>query len=320
MKRKVWTLFQLPFFLAAFFRCAWISSRDADLIHAYWSASACVALGIKFLRKTPVVLHLWGSDAVFTRTPGIAGLFKKLILRADAVICENQEFRARLQALGVAETLIELIPNGIDLERFKPGNKSAARQELGLAPDSSIVLSVGSFAPHKGHRFLIEALPIVLATVKNVQFVLVGDGKMKDPLVSQVQSTGLASHVQFTGVQPASALPKWYQAADLFVIPSLSEGTPNVLIEAMACGLPIVATNVGGVGEIIKHGVNGLLVAPQSADDLSDSLLSLIKNPELRTRLAQSGADWIQSHGDTWKNQAQALLALYERVLYGSSV
>lgn len=168
------------------------------------------------------------------------------------------------------------------------------------------LLFVGRLVPVKGLAYLFEAVRLLLHDGVPVRLILVGAGPHLKTLITLAAEHKLTSAVEFTGeVSFGPRLLALYREADIFVLPSLSEGTPRVLWEAMAAGLPIVATSVGGVPEIIQHGETGLLVPPQSAQQLAVAIQRMIENDELRARLIRAGYSLIRKH--TVEKQATTL-------------
>ncbi len=305
----------LPGFLLSFSLNALKASTNSDIVQAFWSVSTPAGLLLKWMRKIPLVIHVWGSDTVLLRLPVLSWFFKRILFQANAIVCESFQFKKFLVDHGIDEACIEVIPNGIDLNRFAPGDRSLARKELGLDPDKKIIITVGRMIDCKGQRYLIDSLPFILRDEPSMQLVFVGDGKLRSSLEKQVQSLGLKERVMFAGTQDHAAIPKWLQSADVFALPSLRDGSPNVILEAMACGLPIVSTPVNGLSEMVRDGVNGLLVPPESSVELAGKINEVLKDPSLNNRLSKGALDTIANHYGTWNDQARKLLNLYKRIL-----
>ena len=176
------------------------------------------------------------------------------------------------------------IPTGIDLARFQPGDAAAARARLGL-PQRPALGIVATLRDWKGHSYLFEAIARDRAGWRDWQVLVVGDGPYRDRLDRKLESLGLANDIRFVGQQD-DVVP-WLQALDLFVLPSYGEeGVPQAIMQAMACGIPVVSTPVGAIGEAVADGVTGLLVAPRSAEALAAGLARLRDDPALRARFS----------------------------------
>ncbi|MDA0692096.1 MAG: glycosyltransferase [Nitrospinae bacterium] len=314
IKQNGLRLLLIPFFLASFFLSALRASRDSDLLQAYWIPAGMIALLVKWFTKVPVAINLWGSDFLLLRIPGFAFICRNLLRGADAIICESDYFRDLLHQLGIPKGKIFVIANGIDLEKFKVGDKPSARQQLGLLEGKTIILNIGGMSPVKGQKYLVEAIPEIIAKDKHVQFIFVGDGEVRKELESLVSASELNPYVLFAGMQNVSQIPLWLNAADIFVLPSLSEGNPNVLLEAMACGLAVVSTAVGGIPDMIRDKQEGLLVLPKSPQALARQITTLIRDKTLRKKLGQNGLKMVQANYGTWKRQSAKLKTIYENL------
>lgn len=174
--------------------------------------------------------------------------------------------QVRQQAIdleGIQSEHISVIPNGIDLPLKTKSDKKEyvqLRQSLGVTQEDLMVLSVGSLSKPKGHEFLLEAIPDILESHPNTVFTFAGEGQLREELETRVKELRITEATRFLGTR--SDIPDLLKIADYFVLPSLWEGLPLALLEAMATGIPVVATKVGGIGEIIRDGYNGLLVPP----------------------------------------------------------
>lgn len=312
IKQNILRLFLIPFFMASFIFSTFRTGGNSDLIHACWAPAGAAALLVKFFKKIPVVINLWGSDFLLPRIPGFGYLLRILTRNADAVICESLHFKKRLTQFGIPEAKISVIPNGVDLEIFKTRDKHSARNQLALPKDKTMILNISGMSPVKGQKYLIEAIPEIIEENKTVRFVFIGDGETRKELESLVSARGLDPYVLFAGIQKTSQIPLWLNAADIFVLPSLSEGNPNVLLEAMASGLPIVATTVGGIPEMIRDGREGLTVSPKSPKSLARKITLLIRDKILRERLGQNGLKTVRENYGTWERQSEKLKAIYE--------
>jgi teichuronic acid biosynthesis glycosyltransferase TuaC len=193
---------------------------------------------------------------------------------AAAVVSVDHRMADIAQELGAEPARVHVIPNGVDLNRFQPGDRAAARQELGLPPGGRLLVSVGHLGERKGHR---ETLSALARLPRDVRLVLVGgDSKAhrggKQDLEQLAESLGLDDRVIFAGPQPFDRIPLYYQAADASVLASWREGCPNVVLESLACGTPVVAADVGSVPMMIEDGRNGRIVPPCDADQLAKAL------------------------------------------------
>ena len=219
--------------------------------------------------------------------PGKIGLrvLIRTIARADGFIGNSRELCEELLAAGFPAEKIVRIPNGVDLCHFCPDPTARSaewRRRLGL-PAGPLLVFAGRLDPQKGLRTLVEAMRSPVLTALGVRLLLLGDGPQRAELVQAVQHDGLGDRVLFRGVVEDVAL--FLRASDIFAFPTMGEGMPNALLEAMASGLPCVASAVGGCRDVITNGETGLLVPPGDAAAFQEALEILIQSPVMRERL-----------------------------------
>jgi glycosyltransferase involved in cell wall biosynthesis len=191
---------------------------------------------------------------------------------AERVIVVSRDLQNKVEQLGVEAAKIHVGWRGVDAERFCPGDRRKARLRLGLPQDRPLLLFVGNFVPVKNVETLLSAAAMVKARGMDFHLLLVGRGPLKSALTRKSQALHLEEHVRFVGTVPHDALPDWYRAVDLTVLPSWSEGLPNVLLESMATRVPFVASRVGGIPEIATDGID-LLVPPGDPAALADAIV-----------------------------------------------
>jgi glycosyltransferase involved in cell wall biosynthesis len=199
----------------------------------------------------PVVVKVQGSD-LLTLGNDDARLKPTIetITRTDAVVAVSRHLGERAVELGASRSRVHVVYNGIDGGVFHPGPREAARRRVGIVSPDPLILFVGNLVPVKGLDVLIDALCTLARTGQRFQCAIVGEGPLRSRLHARIESLGLGAQVSLVGSLPLSHMPDWYRAADLVVLPSRSEGVPNVLLEAAACGTPFIATRVGGIPEI----------------------------------------------------------------------
>jgi len=199
----------------------------------------------------------------------------------------------RQQALArerISADRIFVIPNGIEVNSetlLNHHERRKIRLALGIEPNDFLVLTVGRLQEPKGHIFLLEAIPAVLESFPNTVFAFAGEGRLRKDLESKARSQGITAAVHFLGNRPD--IPSLLGISDCFVLPSIWEGLPIALLEAMAAGLPVVATKVGGIEEVITDSYDGLLVEPANPIALSRAIIQLLSDEELRNRLGSAG-------------------------------
>ena len=230
----------------------------------------------------------------------------------DRVIAVSEDIAGKLEQSGVDRAKVRVVYNGLS-ERFQPRDQRQMRAQLGLPLDRFIVLFVGLLVPVKGLDVLLDAMALI--PEERLLCVLVGDGPMKPELQARAQQSGLGERLLFAGQQPTRQVPVWLSAADVLVLPSRSEGRPNVVLEAQGCGLPVVATRVGGVPELIRDGEDGLLVPGEDPQALAAALVHLLADEDRRRALGRAARTRVESSGLTWEASARQVQAVYRELL-----
>ncbi|HEX5758293.1 MAG TPA: glycosyltransferase, partial [Thermoanaerobaculia bacterium] len=217
----------------------------------------------------PVLITERGTLALLTayrlRRPQAAWALR----RADRVIAVSPSLARIAAGLGLAPERVRVIANGVDAELFRPLDRAEARRALGLDPDGRYVLAVGTLAERKGIDLLIAAVADLAPRFPGLRLLLVGgagaEGYVGDRLRRQAEALGVADRVVFAGPRPRAELPLWYSAADLLALPSALEGSPNVALEALACGTPVAATATGDLPELLADAARGVLIERRDA-------------------------------------------------------
>jgi glycosyltransferase involved in cell wall biosynthesis len=207
----------------------------------------------------------------------------------DTTICVSNAVRDSLiQQYGFPARKMLTIHNGVSPREFAPNQSdgNAIRTNLGIHPDEFVLVCAARLSAEKGIDVLVSAMSQIIQKVPSCKCIIIGEGALKEKLLEQAKSLGLSLHVFFEGFQ-ADVRP-YLCAADAFVLTSHIEGLPLSVVEAMACGLPCVVTNVGGSSEAVVHNVNGLVVNPGSVDEVAQAILCLLTHPEERARMAQA--------------------------------
>ncbi|GAB4554285.1 MAG: glycosyltransferase family 4 protein [Geothermobacteraceae bacterium] len=252
------------------------TQNDYSAILGTWLFPDGWACG-RFSRElgVPLFLKVHGTD-VNGLKPGSRVTRKALeaLKQARAVFCVSKALKSRLVELGAPADRLHVLYNGIDTQLFTPGNRTQARKGLGLPGDRKYLLYVGNLKQSKGLAELVEAFSRVEPTICGgaVELLLVGQGPFERSLREKVTSLGLDRRVRFLGGQPLEKIPMFMNACDLLCLPSYMEGVPNVILEAMACGLPVVATDVGGIPELAERGGDINLVPPRAVAPLADAM------------------------------------------------
>jgi glycosyltransferase involved in cell wall biosynthesis len=254
---------------------------------AYPDGTAAAALGRLF--RLPTVLRVMGSDIndyarQRWRRPQIAWAVRAI----DRVIAVSRALGRACEALGAPFDRVDYIPTGVDRSRFHPVDRAQARRELALG-DARVVVVPGRLAPEKG---LVGFLDAWAALDPAWRAILVGDGPQRGELEARARELGLGDRVTFAGFQPEARMKLYYSAADLVALPSLEEGWPDVLMESFACGCPWVASDVGGVRDILALTGSGVVVPPGSRDRLAAGLRDALSRRWDREATARTMERW----------------------------
>jgi glycosyltransferase involved in cell wall biosynthesis len=271
-----------------------LRSRKIEILHSHLFYSSLFAsplgalAGVPVVLETPHVRELWRK--------GIKGNFAvdRLVARSlDAVIAvshANAEYLIKCKRLPARK--IHVIHNGCDIKRFSnAGDPSAFRAAQGIPATDPVIVVLARLEPQKGHSFLLNALPQVVAEFPRLRVLFVGDGALRADLEMRARELNLEGSVTFAGYQ-SNPMP-WLSIADFTVLPSLYEGLPLVVIESLAAGKPVIATAVDGSPEVVVHEKTGLLVPPGDPQSLAAGVLTLLTDEGLRHRLGDAGKTFV---------------------------
>ena len=285
---------------------------DFDVIDAHYvypDGFAAVLLG-KWLKK-PVAVSARGTDInLFTKFPLILRLINYTLRRSHKIIAVCQALKDAMIELGIPEEKISVVPNGVDIAKFYAIPKQDARKELGIPPEKTVILSVGSLIPRKGFDLLISALEILISERRetNLYAVIIGEGSFRQELEIMISAKNLSEYVKLVDKVPHRKLYVWYNAADLFCLLSSREGWPNVVMEALACETPVMATEVWGIPEIITCDDLGLLTKrdeQEIAKNISAALRRTWQSDKIRRYIRKN----------TWDKTAISVLDVLQSIL-----
>lgn len=272
------------------------------------------------------VAHALGVPAVATahradvldlplRSPAIRAVVADAVASLDAVVAVSRKMADAAERLAVPRRPVEVVPNGADRAIFFPRAVEEARSRLGLPQHEKIVSYVGKLVPRKGVDTLIEAMGILAERdTPTPLLVVAGIGELRESMEARAAELGIAGRVRFLGKLPHDDVPLAMAAGDVFVLPSLSEGLPTVVCEAMSCGRPVVATAVDGTPEIVRDGETGFLVPPKDPAALAAALARVLDDPALAARMSYR-ADVIAAERYTWDANARDMERIYSELL-----
>jgi glycosyltransferase involved in cell wall biosynthesis len=272
-------------------------------------------LGLVLRRFWPMRLvttvHGWVKKT--RRTPLYYGLDRQSLKFYERVICVSDDLRQTCLAAGVSEDACVLIENAIDTHQYtRTCSVEAAKARLGFSPDRLLIGAIGRLSAEKGFDRLIAAARRLLADGLDFDLVIAGEGDERARLEALIKSQGRPDRIRLLGYRADTI--ELYQSLDLFALSSLREGLPNVVLEAMALGVPILATRIAGLPRLIQHGRNGWLVEPDDVEGLADGLRRCLEDSAMRCRLGQAGRQTVTSQYD-FETRMQKFAALFDELL-----
>lgn len=279
--------------------------RTYDLVHGHYGFHS--ALFPAVIKRKPLVVTFHGSDALKEplRHKVYRSLQKFIISRSDNIIAVSDEIKNVLTSnLGAEPNRISIISCAVDTSVFVSLEKMDVRRKLGIAQNAKVVLFAGSLSYTKGVDVIFECAQ----RMPDVLFILVGDGLLK---------TGI-KNCKFPGACPHEEMPIWMNAADIFVLPSRSEGTPVVILEALSCGIPVIASRIGGCPDVIKDGQTGYLVPVNDVDILQRKLRDLLNDEVGRNLMGRRGREDMMEKFDN-KKITQSIKRIYEETINSKS-
>jgi teichuronic acid biosynthesis glycosyltransferase TuaC len=283
-----------------------------DAHFGYPEGPAAVLLGRLF--RIPVVLTLRGLEhrlsAYRLRRPQLAFAVRG----ADRVVAVSEDLRAVALAAGAPPERVRTIANGVDTALFKPRDRAAARRALGLPEEGTYLLTVGSLSERKGAHLVLEALGRLAASLPNLRYLVVGgagaEGDEGEAHRHRAAELGVAGRVTFAGPRRREELPDWYNAADLFVLPSSLEGCPNVVVEALACGTPVVATPAGGIPQLLADPGTGIILPRRDGVAVAAGIAAALARPWDRARVSARAS--ARSWHVVGREQAEEIRAAHD--------
>jgi len=280
-------------------------SGEFDLIDAHYfypDGVAAVMLGRHF--RKPVIITARGSDLnVMTQYPLPRRMIRWAAQQAAGLVTVSAALAEGLVQLGVARERVSVLRNGVDLTLFRPRDRAVCRADLGL--EGLVLLSVGNLVPIKGHELTIEALTYL----PEYRLLIVGEGPERDSLQKLAKSLSVADRISFLGSMPQNALPSIYAAADVLILASRHEGWPNVLLEAMACGTPVVVSDIPGMSEIVKSPAVGRLVAERTPRGFAHSVRQIMNDEPSPFTIRRYAEDF------GWAETTKGQLTLFRSIL-----
>lgn len=286
-----------------------LAKYKPDIFHAHYISSYGFAAALA--NYHPLYISVWGTDIYhFPRTNRINRKIVEYALNRADVICSTSHAMAE-ETRKYTNKEIEITPFGVDTKRFKPlqVQKNAETITIGIAKGLNEVYGISK---------LIESFAILEKEFPRLRLLIVGDGPKRSEYEQQTERLGIANKTTFVGAVLNTEIPTYINQMDIFALPSFSESFGVAAVEAQACGVPVVVTNVGGLPEVVNHGETGFIIEDNNPERLAKALRELIADKDLRSKFGANGITHVMQHYD-WTENANRMVTLYEKTLANSS-
>lgn len=290
-----------------------LRERSIDVMHSHEFATNVYASLLSRVTGIPVITTVHGKNYYGER--GRRRLAYRFVARQSRMVAVSQDLkRFLMQRVAIPSDRIRVVHNGIDLGRYavQAENHRSVRNDLGIGPDQRVIGTVGNLFAVKGQVYLLRACQAVARTFPDFVLLVAGEGDQLGALEKEASDLGIANNVKFLGFR--EDVPVLLQAMDIFVLPSLSEGLPLSVLEALSLQKPVVATNVGGIPEIVEDGVTGFLVPPKNPDALAKAILQMLQHPRIAADMGQAGRKRVEEDFGLAK-MLREYQSLYEEAL-----
>jgi len=300
---NLFNFFWLPFFSAFLFLGAKkiIRENRIDLIQAHWIfPSGVLTAMVSKITKVPLLITTQGSDVLISGKPVLRSMAKFALKKAKKVtVLSQSSLNLLLERFKISRDKLIIATMGVDTSKFKPD--AEARVPLVLKrgePLLGSLLFVGWLDENKGLRYLLHSIPEILKKFPGAKLKIVGTGHLEQEFKEFVKKLAIEKSVEFLGGVKNEDMPALYMQSDLFILPSLSEGIPVSILEAMASGCPVVVTKVGGIPEFIEHKKTGYLIEPRSVGAISSAVIDLLGDEKLRNEMAKNAHTFVRRNYD----------------------
>ncbi|OGI16475.1 MAG: hypothetical protein A3J63_01335 [Candidatus Moranbacteria bacterium RIFCSPHIGHO2_02_FULL_40_12b] len=288
-----------------------LKNNKYDLSHSFFTVPCgFISLLLKKQYKIPYIVSLRGADVPgyserFTFAYSVLKPLIKIIWKNASAVVSNSQGLKELALKTDSKQNIDIVYNGIDTEEFSPVAVRPLRNDFKI-------ICVSRITARKGIKYLIEAVSKLVANSSDVKLEIIGEGDEKVNLENLVKELQLEKFVTFLGLVDHKKLPELYRQADIFVLPSLNEGMSNTILEAIASGLPIIATDTGGTKELVREGENGYIVQMKNSDDIAEKIKLLINGKNLRENMSQKSREIAEQM--SWKKSAKQYFDFYKSI------
>ncbi len=293
-----------------------------DIINAHWVIpNGIIGLLVAKIFKIPLVISLHGSGIYLSKKNALFRALGRFVFNsADGVTACSPVLRDGALELSARPERSKVVPYGVDLDAFAPGNTNVdeLKKELGINPKDLVVLALGRMVEKKGFEFLMRAIPTVVKKKNNCKFIFAGDGPVLGEIKELSKELEVEQYVIFPGDVPWKNIPIYHVLCDIFVAPSIIDsqgnvdGLPNVLLESMASGKPMVASRIAGIPLVIENGKNGFLVEEKNAQEIAKAILNLLSSRDLRLKMGRESRMKVETELN-WLETAKQFHQVYLR-------
>jgi len=292
-----------------------VEEIDPDILHAHYVPHYGMYAALTGFR--PLAVSVWGSDVLIEPKKSMVKRYvvKYVLRKADLITADSISSLKAVLSFGVDERKVKLVIHGVDLILFHPiENKEELKEALGIPQSHQVVISTRGLEPIYDVETLIKAAPPILDDCPNTYFLIVGDGTLRQKLKELAHNLGVTENVRFVGLVPNEEIPKFLGVSDIYVSTSLSDTTSVSLLEAMACELPVVVTDLEGNREWIKNGKNGFLFQTRDFKALAERILFLLRNENVRGKFGVVNRRITEKEGD-YEKEMSKMEKLYEELV-----
>lgn len=294
--------------MVAFLVASLRNSRGFDLLYANWLGAGIIGAAVNVLSGKPLIVSFRGDDGYLARDRIVWRILTKWVSRRAAAIAPvSSELLHILRSLGVAPEKLHLPRFGVDTDMFRPSESKNS------SPERLQVMYAGALIPKKGLHILFEALDD--ERLGHVHLLIAGEGHYSDQLKTLCEMAGLSDRTRWTGSLTPLAVASEMRRSDILCLPSFTEGSPNVIKEAMASGLPVVASKVGGIPDLVRHGETGFLFEVGNVEELRECIGTLAANEGLRMRMGRAAREFVMRSGMSWDDTAKDFEAIFDGIL-----
>ena len=308
-----------PFDLKALYKLInYLKENNVNLVCSHGYKSTVMGYLVKKMTGLPVIGFSRGFTSENSKVAFYEMLDRKALKHLDGIISVSKSQKDKLEKYGVLHNRNWIVYNAVSTDNHFSINfseiKKSIFEKLNLPKKARLIVTAGRISPEKGHKFLVDAIPMVITKYPDAHFIFCGDGGWMNELIRQAEQLHIQQNCHFVGFR--RDLPDIFRIMEFQVLPSLTEGLPNVVLEGFACSKTVVATAVGGVPEIVVDRKNGILVPPGDSEKLANAIVKLLDNPESSRKMGMEGYYTVRSDY-TFEKQTDKLIDIYQDILSG---